>query len=80
MDERRAGVLTEHDLEKIKQVTNCCPHGMTAEDIFRLRGFLDWWDEAKSTVGGYAIKTFVTLVIAIAILVAWVLNHGGPKA
>lgn len=76
--ERRSGVLTPQDLEAIKSVACACPHGMTAEDVFKLRGFLDCWERAKSTVGGYVIKIFLALVAAIGILVAWI-TSGGAK-
>ena len=72
-------VLTQADLDEIKRVTSGCPHGMTAQDIFKLREFLNWWEQFKSTVGGYVIKGFIILLVAIGILVAWVLNAGNVK-
>lgn len=77
-EERRRGVLTDEDLKKIKEVACACPHGMTAEDIFKLRGFLEWWENLKSTVGGLVIKVIIGLVVAIGILVAWI-TQGGAK-
>ena len=72
-------VLTQSDLDAIKKVACGCPHGMTAEDVFRLRGFLEWWEGIKSTVGDYVIKTILVLIVTIGVLVAWVTN-GGPKS
>ncbi len=75
--ERRAGVLTQTDIDKIKEATCGCPHGMTAEDAFKLRDFLECWNRAKSAVGGYVIKFILVLIAAIGILVAWITNGGG---
>lgn len=71
--------LTQADLDAIKNVASCCPHGMTAEDVFKLRSFLEWWEGLKSTVGGYVVKTIIALIVAIGVLVAWITN-GGPKS
>lgn len=71
--------LTKADLDAIKRVACACPHGMTAEDVFKLRSFLEWWEGTKSNVGGYVVKTILGLVVAIGILVAWITN-GGPKS
>jgi hypothetical protein len=76
-EDRRKMVLTKADLEEIRRVTGCCPNGMTPEDAFKLRDFLSTWDRARSAVGGYVIKVILALVIAIAVLVAWVTNGGG---
>lgn len=76
-DDRRRMVLTEQDLEAIKRVACACPHGMTAEDIFKLRSFLKWWEDVKNTVGGYVLKGGLALIIAIGILLAWISKGGG---
>jgi hypothetical protein len=75
--ERRKMNLTPADLDAIKQVACACPHGMTAQDVFRLRNFLDWWDRVQMGVGSVVLKVIITLVVAIGILTAWVLNAGG---
>lgn len=72
------GVLTDVDLKRIKDVACACPHGMTAEDVFKLRGFLEWWENLKSSVGGYVIKGFLALIVAIGILLAWI-TQGGSR-
>ena len=77
-DDRRRMVLTEHDLEAIRRVACACPYGMTAEDVFKLRSFLGWWEGVKSSVGGYVLKGFLALVVAIGILVAWI-TQGGAR-
>ena len=64
--------LTPADIEEIKSIACRCPHGMTAEDVFKLREFLAWWDETKSTVGGWVIKIILALVVAVGVLVAWI--------
>ena len=66
--------LTPADIDDIKNIARTCPHEMTAQDVFRLREFLDCWEKAKSAVGGYVIKTFIVLVIAIGVLVTWITN------
>ena len=66
--------LTDADIEEIKGIACTCPHGMTAKDVFRLREFLDCWEKAKSSVGGYVIKIFIILIICIGVLVAWITN------
>ena len=75
---RRKRVLTDDDLEAIQRIACSCPHGMTAEDVYKLRSFLSWWGDVKSAVGGYVLKGFLALIIAIGILVAWITN-GGAK-
>lgn len=75
-NERRKMVLTKEDLEAIKRVTCACPHGMSAEDVYRLRDLLETYDNVKSTVGGYVIKAIAGLVVAIGILVAWITQAG----
>ena len=75
----REGVLTEDDLKRIKEVACACPHGLTAEDVFRIRGVLDTWDRIQMSVGGVVIKVILALVVAIGVLVAWITN-GGPKS
>lgn len=72
-------VLTKTDLDAIKRVACACPHGMTAEDVFKLRSFLEWWEGTKSAVGGYVVKTIIALIVAIGVLVAWITN-GGAKS
>lgn len=76
MEELRERSLTPADIEDIKSISRLCPHGMTAQDVFRLREFLDCWEKAKSSVGGYVIKTFIILIIAIGVLVTWITNVG----
>lgn len=76
-DGRRRMVLTDHDIEAIRKVACSCPHGMTAEDVFKLRSFLSWWDDIKSTVGGYVLKGGIALIIAIGVLLAWISKGGG---
>lgn len=71
--------LTKADLDAIKRVACGCPHGMTAEDVFKLRSFLEWWEGTKSAVGGYVVKTILALIVAIGVLVAWITN-GGAKS
>lgn len=66
--------LTDADIEEIKGIACRCPHSMTAKDVFRLREFLDCWEKAKSSVGGYVIKIFIILIICIGVLVAWITN------
>jgi hypothetical protein len=73
--ERRERALTPADIEEIKSIACTCPHGMTAQDVFRLREFLGCWEKAKSSVGGYVIKTFIVLIIAIGVLVTWITNR-----
>lgn len=68
-DERRQSVLTDADLEKIRQVTCNCPHGLTPEDIYDMKHFMSWWKRVQLTVGNWAIKIFlgaVMLVVAAA--------------
>ena len=74
VDERRKRSLTDADIEELKGITCQCPHGMSSEDVFRLREFLGWWEKTKSSVGGYVIKTFILLIICIGTLVAWITN------
>jgi len=74
VEERRKRSLTDEDIEEIRGITCQCPHGMTSEDVFRLRDFLKWWEGAKSTVGGYVIKTVILLIVCVGILVAWITN------
>ena len=64
--------LTPADIEEIKNIACRCPHGMTAQDVFKLREFLEWWDETKSQVGGWVIKIIIALVVAVGVLVAWI--------
>lgn len=72
--ENSGRLLTPADIDDIKKIARTCPHGMTAQDVFRLREFLDCWEQAKSAVGGYVIKTFIVLIIAIGVLVTWITN------
>ena len=74
---QRPRALTPEDIDEIKSISCRCPHGMTAQDVFRLREFLDWWEDAKSTVGAWTIKIIITLVVAIGVLVAWITNGTG---
>lgn len=74
IEERSKRSLTDADLEEIKGIACQCPHGMSAHDVFRLREFLDWWDRTRSTVGGYVIKTFIVLIVAIGVMVTWITN------
>ena len=74
MIEKRARALTPADMEDLKELTCKCPYGMSQHDVFRLRDFLDFWEKAKSSVGGYVIKVFIVLVIAIGVLVTWITN------
>jgi hypothetical protein len=64
--------LTPADIEEIKAIACRCPHGMTAQDVFKLREFLEWWDSTKSQVGGWVIKIIIMLVIAVGVLIAWI--------
>jgi hypothetical protein len=71
-DDGRERNLTPGDIDDIKDIARVCPHGMTAQDVFKLREFLEWWDATKSQVGGWVIKIIIMLVIAIGVLVAWI--------
>jgi len=74
MIEKRARSLTPADMDDLKELTCNCPYGMSQHDVFRLRDFLDFWEKTKSAVGGYVIKAFIMLVIAIGVLVTWITN------
>jgi hypothetical protein len=71
-ERRRARALTPEDIEEIKTIARTCPHGMTAQDVFKLREFLEWWDETKGQVGGWVIKIMLALIVAVGVLVAWI--------
>lgn len=63
--------LTDADIDAIRESITCpnC-HGLTPEDVYRMKGFLSWWERAKSAVGGAVLRGMVWGLMALMAVLA----------